>query len=88
MNSTTEVRRALRDLLHFHFGSYAWLPALLAAVAVGALAVLLVGIMFPDPGYVAPALAFKALICWAVSILSAYVGGFVMGRLDKRTAPD
>ncbi len=45
MNSTTDARSALRDLFQFHFGSHAWVPVLLAALAIGALALLLGAIM-------------------------------------------
>lgn len=87
MDSTTNVRGALRDLFQFHFSSYGWLPAVFLMAAVGALVVLLVGILHVQagPGWVPPAfreaLAFRAVICWAVSVVCAYAGGFVVGRL-------
>jgi hypothetical protein len=94
MNSTTEAQGALRDLFQLKFGSYAWVPRLFVAIAVGALAVLLGGIVFggiPGPGYVPPAfrrsLAYRAIICWAVSIICAYAGGFVVGRLYASQEP-
>jgi hypothetical protein len=38
-----------------------------------------------DVGYVSPVfrhgLAYRTVLCWAVSTLCAYAGGFVMGRL-------
>jgi hypothetical protein len=47
MNSTTEVRGALRDLLtRNETGSHAWLPALLGATAGAMLVVLLAGILY------------------------------------------
>ena len=87
MNSTTDARGALRDLLQFHFGRHSWLPLLFAAVAAGALVVLLRGILSDQwfGGPVAPGfrthLIYSAVISWAVSTLCAYAGGFVMGRL-------
>jgi hypothetical protein len=87
MNDTTDPRSALRDFFQFHFGSHAWLPALLVAVALGALAFLLAAILTvrPGPGWIPPefrqGIAFRAIICWAISTLCAYAGGFIMGRL-------
>jgi hypothetical protein len=73
MNATTDARDALRDLFQLHFGSFrfgahGWLPPLLAALVIGALAVLLGGILFcrTDVGYVSPAfrhsLAYRAVL--------------------------
>jgi hypothetical protein len=87
MNSTTEVRDALRDLFQFHFSPQIWLPMFLVAVAAGTLAVLILGIQYrlPAAGWVAPefrnSLTYRAMICWAVSTFCTYAGGFVMGRL-------
>jgi hypothetical protein len=87
MNSTTDARGALRDLFQFHFGSHAWLPALLGAVAGGALVVLLGAILSDRPPlqYMPQAfrmsLVYRAVVSWAVSTLCAYAAGFVMGRL-------
>ena len=85
--STSDARGALRDLLQFHFGRHSWLPLLFAAVAVGALVVLLRGILSDQwfGGPVAPAfrthLIYIAVLCWAVATVCAWAGGFVMGRL-------
>ena len=85
--STSDARGALRDLLQFHFGRHSWLPLLFAAVAAGALVVLLREILSNEwfGGPVAPGfrtdLRYIALLCWVVSTLCAWVGGFVMGRL-------
>jgi hypothetical protein len=87
MNGTPDARGALRDLLQFHFGRHSWLPLLFAAVAAGALVVLLREIISDKWFYgpVAPAfrthLIYIALLCWMVSTLCAWAGGFVMGRL-------
>jgi len=87
MNSTTDVRGALRDLFQLKFGSYAWVPRLFVAIAVGAFAVLLSKIFSIQPGICnVPTtfrtdLAYTAVICWAVSTICVYAGGFVMGRL-------
>jgi hypothetical protein len=90
--STSDARSALGDLFQLHFGSFrfgshGWLPPLLGALTVGALAVLLGAILYgrTDVGYVSPlfrhGLAYRAVLCWMVSTLCAYAGGFVMGRL-------
>jgi len=85
--STSDAWGALRDLLQFHFGRHSWLPLLFAAVASGALLVLLREIISDKWFYgpVAPAfrthLIYIALLCWGVSTLCAWAGGFVMGRL-------
>lgn len=86
MNSRSGVRDALRDLFQFHFWSHAWLPALFAAVAVGAIVVLLDKILSVQPGGGYPydfrmGLVYTAVVCRAVSTLCAYAAGFVMGRL-------
>jgi hypothetical protein len=86
MNSTSGARGALHDLFQLHFGSYAWLPALFAAVAVVAIVVLVDKILSFPPGTGYPydfrmGLAYIAVVCWAVSTLCAYAGGFIMGRL-------
>jgi hypothetical protein len=87
MNSTTDVQGALRDLFQFHLGSHAWVPLLLAAVAAGALVLLLGYILSIQAGVcnVPPTfrigLAYRTVVCWAVSTLCVYAGGFVMGRL-------
>src|SRR5215469_2318122 len=85
--NTSDTRGALRDLLQLHFGSHAWLPALLMAVSVGMLAILLSTILTVGPGlgYIPPSfrvgLAYKTVACWVLSTISAYVSGFIMGRL-------
>jgi hypothetical protein len=88
MNSKTDVRGALHDLFQLKFGSYSWVPRLFAAITLGALVLLLSGILFggiPGPGYVPPAfrrgLAYRAVFCWTLSTFCAYAGGFIMGRL-------
>ena len=88
MNSTTDARSALRDLFQFHLGRNAWLPLLLAAVAVGALVVLLQQILSffwnvypPVPSAFRTGIAYRAVICWVVSTLCTYAAGFIMGRL-------
>jgi hypothetical protein len=90
VNNTTEVRAALRELVDAHFIPHVWLPVVLLLVAVGALIVLVFGILHVQPGteVVPPdfraAVAFKAVICWTVSTFCAYVAGFILGRLYKR----
>lgn len=87
MNGTMDTRGALRDLFQFHFGSNAWVLLLFAVVAAAALVILLGKVLSVQPGAcnVPPnfrtALAYTAVICWVVSALCAYAGGFVMGRL-------
>jgi H+/Cl- antiporter ClcA len=87
MNSTTDARGALRDLFQFHYTSQAWLPALFVLVAVGALVVLLAEILYVRPGHdYVPVdfqlrIALLAILCWLVTVFSAYAGGFIMGRL-------
>ena len=77
MNNTTNAVRSAPQI---------WLSVLLMAVAAGALAVLLLGILHVQagPSYVPPAfrqtLAFRAVICWVVSTTCAYAGGFIVGR--------
>jgi hypothetical protein len=86
VNSTTNVWDALRDLFQFHFGSRAsWLPALFIAAAVGAILVLLSGILHVPP-YYRDHLVSRAAICWAVSTLCAYAAGFVVARLSAPRA--
>jgi hypothetical protein len=88
MNSASEkVRSALRDLFRAHLSPHVWLPGLLIAVAGGSIVMLVYSIIHVRPGseVVPPEiLAYRALICWAVSTFCAYVGGFVLGRLYVR----
>jgi len=88
MNSGTEnVKSAVLDLFRAHFSPHVWLPALLIAVALGAIVMQVFAIIHvrPDSELVPPEiLAYRAVICWAVSTLCAYVGGFVIGRLYIR----
>ena len=94
MNGTTEVRGAPRNLFQF-LASHVWLPALLGATAGAMLVVLLAGILFQhkrvsmglSPFPLVPlvsreALAYLAVICWAVSTICAYLAGLVMGHHD------
>ncbi len=85
MNQATDARDALRDLFKFHFGSHAWLPTVLMAIAVATLAMLLGAILAVGPGLVPPtfrvSLAYKTVACWVFSVACAYASGFVMGRL-------
>lgn len=96
MNGSTDARGAVQDLLQFHFGRFhfsrhfgrhTWLPWLLAAVIpVGAIVVLRYRILSVPPGGVyfydfRMGLAYTAVVCWAVATVSAYAGGFIMGRL-------
>jgi hypothetical protein len=89
MNSATDARGALRDLLQFHFGSRAWLAALFWAAAALALGVFISQILNlnlrSSVGYVPPefrfGLVYRAVGCWLVSTLFTYAAGFVMGRL-------
>ena len=84
MNSRTNVWDALRDLGQFHFAPRAsWLPALFIAAAVGAILVLLSGILHLPP-YYRDGLVSRAAICWAVSTLCAYAAGFVIARLSEK----
>jgi hypothetical protein len=92
MNSTTDVRSALRDLFQFHLSSHAWLPALLMTTALGALVVLVGGVLHVRPGpWVPPGVregfAYRAVICWVVSTFCAYAAGFVMARLYVSEEP-
>jgi hypothetical protein len=63
------------------------LLALLAVAAAGALVVLLGYTLSIQPGIcnVRPTfrigLAYRAALCWAVTTLCVYAGGFIMGRL-------
>jgi len=88
MNSASEkVKSAVRDLFSAHLSPHVWLPAVLMAVAVGAIVVLVYSIIHVRPGseLVPPeSLAYRAVICWAVSTFCAYIGGFVIGRLYVR----
>jgi hypothetical protein len=89
MSSATEnVKSAVRDLFRAHLSPHVWFPAFLMAVAVGTIVVLVFSIIHVRPGseLVPPEiLAYRAVICWAVSTFCAYVGGFVLGRLYVRS---
>jgi hypothetical protein len=87
MSKPTSAGDALRDLFRAHARPvHIWLPILLVAIAGGAIVLHVRDIMLvrSDPG-VPPefrsTIAFEALLCWAVSTVCAYVGGFVVGRL-------
>jgi len=87
MANPTTASDALRDLFRAHARPHVWLPALLLAVAVIAIMLHVRDIMLvrSGPGFIAPeirsSIAFEALLCWAVSTLCAYVGGFILGRV-------
>jgi len=87
MANPTSASDALRDLFRAHARPHVWLPVLLVAIAVIAILLHVRNIMLvrPGPGFI-PAefrsgIAFEALLCWAVSTLCAYVGGFILGRV-------
>ena len=89
MNGTTDVRSALRDLVEAHYVPHVWMPVVLMAGAIGAIVVLLFEILHVQPGPWVPSsfrykVAIWAVICWAVATFSAYVAGFVLGRLYRR----
>jgi hypothetical protein len=91
MDSTTDLRGALRDLLQFHFGSRAWPVVLFWAVAALALGVFIRQILTLNlrsaVGYVTPEFRFgldRAVGCWLVSTLFTYGAGFVMGGSMSR----
>jgi hypothetical protein len=87
MSNPTSAGDALRDLFRAHAKPHVWLPVLLVAVAAGAIALHVRDILIvrPGPGFVPPEfrshVAFEAVVCWMVSTLCAYVGGFILGRV-------
>jgi hypothetical protein len=88
MSKPTSAGDALRDLIRAHARpAHIWLPILLLAIAGGAIVLHVRDIMLVrlSPGFVPPefrsTIAYEALLCWAVSTVCAYVGGFVVGRL-------
>jgi hypothetical protein len=88
MSKPTSAGDALRDLFRAHARpAHIWLPILLVAIAAGAIVLHVRDIMVvrPGPGFVPPefrsSIAYEALLCWAVSAVCAYVGGFVVGRI-------
>jgi hypothetical protein len=87
MSNPTSAADALRDLFRAHTKPHVWLPALLVSVAAGAIALHIRDILLVRPGVgVVPTefrstIAFEAVLCWAVSTICAYVGGFILGRV-------
>jgi hypothetical protein len=88
MSQPTSAGDALRDLFRAHARpSHIWLPILLVAIAAGSIGLHVrdITLVRPGPGFVPPefrsTIAYEALLCWAVSTVCAYVGGFVVGRL-------
>jgi hypothetical protein len=86
MSGPKSAGDAVRDLFRAHARpAHIWLPILLVAIACGAVVLHIRDIMLVRPGFVPPefrsAIAYGALLCWAVSTVCAYVGGFVVGRL-------
>ena len=88
MSKPTSASDALRDLFRAHARpAHIWLPILLVVIASGAIVLHVRDIILVQPGpvFVPPefrsSIAFKALLCWAVSTICAYVGGFVVGRI-------
>ena len=86
MSKPESAGDAVRDLFRAHARpAHIWLPILLVAIACGAVALHVRDIMLVRPGLIPPefrsAIAYEALLCWAVSTVCAYVGGFVVGRL-------
>ena len=85
MSNTTSATDALRDLFRAHARTHVWLPALLVAVAAGAIALHVRAILHvrPGPGFVPPefrsAIAYEAVLCWTVSTFCAYVGELRLG---------
>ena len=79
---------AVRALFRAHARpAHIWLPILLVAIAGGAIVLHVRDVLLvrPGPTLVPPELrssiAYEALLCWAVSTVRAYIGGFVVGRL-------
>jgi hypothetical protein len=86
MNNSESASDAVRDLFRAHARpAHIWLPILLVAIACGTVVFHVRDIMLVRPGFAPPefrsSIAYEALICWAVSTVCAYVGGFVVGRL-------
>jgi len=86
MSKPESASDAVRDLFRAHARpAHIWLPILLVAMACGTVVLHVRDIMLVRPGFVPPefrsSIAYEALICWAVSTVCAYVGGFVVGRL-------
>jgi hypothetical protein len=88
MSKPTSAGNALRDLFRAHARpAHIWLPILLVAIAGGAIVLHVRGIMLVRSGadFVPPDfrsyIAYEAVLCWAVSAVCAYIGGFVVGRL-------
>ena len=86
MSKPESASGAMRDLFRAHARpAHIWLPILLVAMACGTVVLHVRDIMLVRPGFVPPefrsSIAYEALICWAVSTVCAYVGGFVVGRL-------
>jgi len=93
MNKPTSAGDAFRDLFRAHARPlHIWLPLLLVMIAAGTIALQVRDIMLvrPDPRLVPPeirsGIAYEAVLCWAVSTVCAYVGGFIVGRLYEPSA--
>ena len=76
MSKPESAGEAVRDLFRAHARpAHIWLPILLVAIACGAVVLHVRDIMLFRPGFV-PAefrfsIAYEALVCWAVSTVSA-----------------
>jgi hypothetical protein len=86
MSKPESASGAMRDLFRAHARpAHIWPPILLVAIACGTVVLHVRDIMLVRLGFVSPefrsSIAYEALICWAVSTVCAYVGGFVVGRL-------
>jgi hypothetical protein len=86
MSKPESASGAVRDLIRAHARpAHIWLPILLVAIACGTVVLHVRDIMLVRPGFAPPefrsSIAYEALLCWAVSTVCAYVGGFVVGRL-------
>ena len=86
MSNPTSAADALRDLFRAHARPHVWLPALLVLVAACAIALHVRHHDRPTRRRLCAAgvplpVAFEAVLCWMVSTLCAYVGGFILGRV-------
>jgi len=89
MHATRDVQGALRDLFRAHLKLQIWLPALLVLVAAVTLGTLVREVFHLRSGtvYIPPELgvgvAYTDILSWTVPTVSAYLGGFILGRVYK-----